>query len=90
MEKVYVTKWLLTYGILICNGEISENNRSIIRVLSPLINLDSYICKPYWHNTQGEAIDHMYKILERKINSSERLLKRLKSFKLEISDYTNR
>ncbi len=80
--EVWITKYVLTKGILECNAEIIDRN--MIRV-SRGLNSFNYYHKPYWYENLDDAVKHAViliekniKVLNKKLQKMENMLRILK------------
>jgi len=74
--KIYITKHILTQGIIEKDGEILDGYDGRMVEIGGL-NSHEYYHKPYWHLTKEEAIEHAIKLKANKINSLKKQITKL-------------
>ena len=80
--KYYITKYVLTQGILEREGNVWRDDVKTINVKEEgALNGGSLYFKPFWHDTREEAIAHAEKLREAKLKSIEKQIKKIKTLK---------
>jgi len=77
--KIFVTRYVLTKGILVFEAEAAEGCENMVVVKGGAGRFRTYFHKPYWYTSLDEAIAHARKILEKKVSSLETSLMKFQS-----------
>lgn len=70
--KVWITKYALTTGVLICDGELDDAGLSV----SVAGFLDRFV-KPDWHETEADAIAQVERMADAKSKSLQAQLNKV-------------
>jgi hypothetical protein len=83
--KVYITKYALTRGIMVVDAEQSDIYPEMIDFRMPASEgaYKTYAHKPDWWTTWAEAEHRAFILLNAKIESHEKAIKRLKAMKFK-------
>lgn len=85
--KFYITKYALTGGITICEGEIVHTiNPKMISVKYGSFNVHYH--KPHWHESAGDALAQAELMRVAKLKSIEKSRKKLEAMKFTIAEET--
>ncbi len=80
--KVWITKYALTQGVKVVEVRGYGDPATMISLSDGPFTI--YYHKPDWHTTREEAIARVAVMVEKKIKSLRKQLKKLETFQIEV------
>lgn len=82
--KIWITKYALTAGVLVRNGEPSFDSEMMGYIDEG--RCKNYVHKPHWHTSQEEALSHAEDMRAKKLQSLENQIAKIRNLQIKIKE----
>ncbi|MCD8491128.1 MAG: hypothetical protein LRY51_04085 [Geovibrio sp.] len=82
--KVWITKYALSEGIFVIDGEVQEDFVSYRRPKHDRLGMQSFAHGKEWHKNEADALAHVEEMKKKKIQSLQKQIDKLEKMKIKF------